>query len=268
MTDQTPTQEVDEYSPEELAKAASALKDFTPEQYLALHSLLSDEYKQAREALSTLPEAGGIVFCELVNNKGMSFNLTGRGVTTVDAIKNLAEGVKFAKAMFGWSVKSKYAPEQPSDLTPINIPASAARLAQPAATPGIVKPVMPPLAPALSVQPPAPEPTYENVEGQTGDTAPIETGIDVLNKIKVDEGKVEFSVGKFTYPFSDSRGPAVVASLFDQDIGFTPEHFIDGARFDPSQWSGILYADWEKVERFSKMKKKNVFYYNIVRIHR
>ncbi len=67
-------------------------------------------------------------------------------------------------------------------------------------------------------------------------------------------GKFEFSVGKFKWPFKDSRSPEVVAKLFDASLHITADMLRAPTVWTPSP---ALYIDWEKSGK----------YYNIIRIH-
>ena len=90
-----------------------------------------------------------------------------------------------------------------------------------------------------------------------------DSGTDTLNRLVVQKDKVLFHVGKFKYPFSDSRlkldnGAEIIAGLFDDDLGWEADFFNYPGDYDQSDWGGEkLYVDWEKVGR----------YYNVVKVH-
>ena len=84
------------------------------------------------------------------------------------------------------------------------------------------------------------------------------SGSDPLKKVAVDaDGRAEFYVGGFRYPFKDARGPETVAGLFDPALGWTPEHFVPGAKYEGTAVAGLV-VDWEKPGK----------YYDVVRVHR
>lgn len=84
------------------------------------------------------------------------------------------------------------------------------------------------------------------------------SGTATLNKITVDaDGRVEFHVGNFRWPFKDSRGGEVVAGLFDESLGWTPAHFAPGAKYEGEAVAGLV-VDWEKPTK----------YYDVVRVRR
>lgn len=86
-------------------------------------------------------------------------------------------------------------------------------------------------------------------------------GTDTLNKLvyaadpKTGKMKHFFDVGKFNYPFQDSRGPKIVSGLFDAELGITEAMLTNMTTWVPDVQ---LYVDWEKPGK----------YYNIVRIHK
>jgi len=81
----------------------------------------------------------------------------------------------------------------------------------------------------------------------------VKSGVADLHTIKVDaDGRVEFHCAGFKWPFKDARGGETVAGLFDPDLGWKPEHFAAGAKYD-----GLaLKAHWEKPGK----------YYDVVRV--
>lgn len=85
----------------------------------------------------------------------------------------------------------------------------------------------------------------------------MKRGTSKVTKLLVQaDGKIEFYLEGFRWPFTDSRGAEVVIGLFDQQLGWTVTHLLPGAMYTPEQY-GTLYADWEKPGK----------YYDIVRVH-
>jgi hypothetical protein len=83
-------------------------------------------------------------------------------------------------------------------------------------------------------------------------------GSDPLKKITVDaDGRVQFYVGSFRYPFKDARGAETVAGLFDPALGWTAAHLQPGAKYEGDAVAGLV-VDWEKPEK----------YYDVVLVHR
>ena len=86
----------------------------------------------------------------------------------------------------------------------------------------------------------------------------MQHGVGKLHSIICDEkGYAKFSVGTFKWPFTDARGADMVASLFDADLGWKPEHFFPGAIYE-AEHCGSLHVEWEKPEK----------YYNVIRVFR
>jgi len=110
-----------------------------------------------------------------------------------------------------------------------------------------------------SAGPPPPTSSAPQVASSGGNGGgDVKSGTDPLNKITVDaDGRVEFHVGSFRWPFKDSRGGEVVAGLFDEDLGWTPAHFAPGAKYDGPDVEGLM-VDWAKPAK----------YYDVVRVHK
>jgi hypothetical protein len=198
--------------------AITALKQWEQGQ---LTSAMVAECKQ-------LPEAPVVAFTDLISPNGFRWCVTVRAglppelarqavVQTIDLMKMVEKGAQSS----GWDA-----------------PGNNGRKAA----------VSPPSAPqATGTPPPA---SGGNGSTEARGTAP-------LNKITVDaDGKVEFHVGRFRYPFKDARGPETVAGLFDPALGWTPGHFVPGAKYE-NEVNG-LQVDWEKPGK----------YYDVVRVHR
>ena len=218
------------YSPEEIAQAQKELADMKPEDLLSLrNSVLALE----NDAKNPLYESGGIAFLELQSKTGVKINVTGRGVTTTEALVNLINGVKYAGATWGF--------------TPI------AR--------GADLPVKRNGAPAPQGQAPS---SGRNV---------TDSGTDVLHNIEVeapgkDKRVVKFSVGRFQHPFNDARirqegGSKIIADLFDPALLWTPAHFEQMAFYNLDGQG--LSVDWEKVTVTKDGKTTN--YYNVLKVH-
>lgn len=271
MTDNTnePKEFIDHYSSEEINQAKAEIARMTPEEYLGMR-----DYIEAIEEQINFPEARAIVFTELASpHTGASFHLTIRGDDPITTIDRMAKALKYARGRYGLYPVQKYpkvkqaVQEQSESVTgqaeyqPAEGTAPVSSHEQNVFRPPKVLPSLPstqaqqlqpsqPRSPQL-VQP-RPEQSYEGSDGETH-------GTNILNKIVVMENTVQFYVGKFKYPFKDSRGPEVVASLFDEELGWTPDHFaVDAAIYTPREWGGTLYVDWEKPGK----------YYNVVRVHR
>lgn len=90
----------------------------------------------------------------------------------------------------------------------------------------------------------------------------LDSGVSSVSQIVVTKDHVEFSVGKFTYPFKDSRSPDVINALFDADLGFEVVHFEKPTVYVERDWGEPIVAEWVKV------KKGDKTYYNITRIRK
>lgn len=134
-----------------------------------------------------------------------------------------------------------------------------------ASAPVIPPPNRPTGSPQAASNPPAPvQPNAQRAAGGSSDT-----GTDTLHKIQVmPDGKVEFYVGQFKYPFKDSRFapssrfdvPSLVNQVFDASLGITQQTIQTPSLINCEGHN--LVVDWEKVERNAKT------YYNVVRVRR
>jgi len=97
-----------------------------------------------------------------------------------------------------------------------------------------------------------------------GGTAIVPSGTGTLTQIVVHpvkdgKTKIEFSLATLKYPVPDSRGPTVVAALFDPELGITPEMLSKPAVFTPESWGAAgfpnLVVDWEKPDKWYNIKK-------------
>lgn len=84
----------------------------------------------------------------------------------------------------------------------------------------------------------------------------VKQGIEPLHAITVNEkGYVKFQVGNWKWPFTDARGAEAVAAVFDQDLGWKPEHFAPMRHYSEEYCAG-LFVSWEKPGK----------YYNVIRV--
>jgi hypothetical protein len=114
-----------------------------------------------------------------------------------------------------------------------------------------------PVAPA-GAQTPAAPPGVPAAPQQGSSGNGKKEGSDLLKKIAVDaDGRVQFYVGNFRYPFKDARGAETVAGLFDPALGWTAAHLQPGAKYEGDAVAGLV-VDWEKPEK----------YYDVVLVHR
>jgi len=235
-----PPEPIEEYTPQEIEDAKKDIASLKPVDYLALQTYINNIEEQSK-----LPEAAFIVFTELRSpNSGAALNITVRSSNPISGLDEMVSAIRYARDKYGLMPVQKHSVSQSQPKQhdfPVNVHT---------ATPAPPAPVAPkaPVAPRK-------EPVYQNEEEAEG-----KKGTNVLKKIKVDEGKVEFSVGDFKWPFKDSRGAEKVAALFDDDLGWGTEHFdVKAAIYSPADWGNeTLYVDWEKPLK----------YYNVLRIHR
>jgi hypothetical protein len=246
-TPPVPPEPIEEYTPQEIEDAKKDIASLKPVDYLALQTYINNIEEQSK-----LPEAAFIVFTELRSpNSGAALNITVRSSNPISGLDEMVSAIRYARDRYGLMPVQKHSVTQRQPDTSSS--ASTSPDQRPPHAPAA------PAAPKAPVVPAAPatrqEPVYQNEE-----TAEGKKGTNVLKKIKVDEGKVAFSVGDFKYPFSDSRGAEKVAALFDDDLGWGPEHFdVKAAVYSPADWGNeTLYVDWEKPLK----------YYNVLRIHR
>lgn len=109
-----------------------------------------------------------------------------------------------------------------------------------------------PTKPQPPVPPPQPQPGGNG--GPAQDPADVKRGSGRLGTLKVDaDGRVEFHVDGFKWPFKDGRGAEIVAALFDPALGWKVEHFQAGVKYE----NVGLTVDWEKPGK----------YYDVVRVY-
>ncbi|HIP96542.1 MAG TPA: hypothetical protein EYH32_04925 [Anaerolineae bacterium] len=183
-------------------------------------------------------EARIVAWTEMYDPNGARWSITLReGVTGQITV----EMCKAAEALTAYLLKRGWSVESPLRGANHRAPAPQA----------VKQPTAPATAPTLV---PAPRPA------QGGNGGGVKSGTARLEKLVIQpDGKIEFYVDGFRWPFKDARGPEVVASLFDeelQQLGWTAELLSRPAVYTPDQF-GVLYVDWEKPGK----------YYDVVRIH-
>jgi len=248
-----PPEPIEEYTPQEIEDAKKDIASLKPVDYLALQTYINNIEEQSK-----LPEAAFIVFTELRSpNSGAALNITVRSSNPISGLDEMVSAIRYARDKYGLMPVQKHSvsqsqPKQESGhpVAPVVVDTGTGLGKVVAPSPHAPKAPVAPVHPALRQ-----EPVYQNEEEAEG-----KKGTNVLKKIKVDEGKVEFSVGDFKWPFKDSRGAEKVAALFDDDLGWGTEHFdVKAAIYSPADWGNeTLYVDWEKPLK----------YYNVLRIHR
>lgn len=187
---------------------------------------------KAMELQATLPEAGASVFVKLFGRSGGEASLTVRGPHIKYVLDHLDQGLRALHAKYGLSpvVEGEGAGRTYSKKIPEN-----------------------------AIRTPDQYDEYGNPV--------LESGTGVINKIMVNpEGKIEFSVGRFTYPFGDTRGAKKVAALFDSNTGFDESALSKPVLYTPKDWGDPLYADWIKIQKTDK-NGKSANYYNVIRVH-
>lgn len=111
-------------------------------------------------------------------------------------------------------------------------------------------PATTPPPPAANGQAPSAPPAAPSAPGS------FPTGVADLESIEVDaHGRVKFHVKGFKWAFKDSRGAETVVSYFDDDLGWTLEHFAPGSLYSAAQVQGLVVT-WEKPDKW----------YNVVRV--
>lgn len=102
-----------------------------------------------------------------------------------------------------------------------------------------------PKEPATPKQPDKPQQSGQDSNGVL--IREIEEIVVIKTKGKT---QVQFMVQGFEWPVKDSRGGEVVAGYFDDDLGWTADHFQPGESYDKSDWQGRIYAHLEKPDRW------------------
>lgn len=210
------------------------------------------EIDKPYEPAFTEPEAPVVLYTTFWLPDSSWFNMTLRGSNPVNVLEDFMSLKKYAHDIHSITgVKPDMFNPMPA---PMGMPSPQTT------TTSMPTGALPPTAPqafppqSASQAASAPQPPQQRDSTQ---------GTDTLNSLVIapdpKTGKLvyNFSVGKFKYPFKDSRGAEVVAKLFDEDL-----HILPDALRNPlaAPWipNPPLFVDWVKPEK----------YYNIVRIHR
>jgi len=206
-----------------------------PEQEPVNFTLPVDLYALCTE----LPELPVVAWTKFVSSDGFTWSLTVRAglsdaanAEALKSIKRMIAGFEQGARRYHWTPPASNGYHHNDTDSPPQ-PHSG-----PALPPGV--------APSPNTDgPPAPQ--------QDGD---IPSGTAQLNAIKVDaDGRVEFYVEGYRWPFKDGRGAETVAGLFDPSAGaWTPEHFKSGAKYEHLQG---LWVDWRKPGK----------YYDVVKVY-
>lgn len=220
-----------------LAEALSALDNGTDAAPTAPAAPEPTQSMDVFEICQKLPEAPVVAFTDFVDGAGFKWGFTVRAGLEPDQARHALATVREQMEMFGKAAKAYgWQPYVNGRVTTTN--------AAPA-----TKPMTAPPQPKGNGGPPAPAPAPQ---AQSED---VPSGTAALNAIKVDaDGRVEFYVEGFKWPFKDGRGAEVVAGLFDADTGWKPEHFTPGAKYSDVG----LMVDWAKPSK----------YYDVVRVHK
>lgn len=219
-----------------LAIAESELKRMKPEDLLQMKLYIESLERN-------LPEAGGVVWGSVYSRSGQEIRITIRGANGIAALNEYYATVSYGMEKFGMKLS-------PTNTSPVQVKSTQST---PVVTSNVQHPV---------VQQAQPTEIQQSI-------SVVESGTHVLNSITYVPGKpLEFSVGKFKYPFKDSRELDAIVNLFDEGLGFTKEHFGQAPALYTSQnWGGgNIYVDWEKIQKPGK-EGKMVSYWNIKKIH-
>ena len=122
-----------------------------------------------------------------------------------------------------------------------------------------------------SINPPSPSYPFPPTDATSANQTPQpssprndSSGTEVFNKMIITpDNKFEFYVGRFKWPFKDSRSPETVAQIFDTELHITPDMLRKPTKWEPQ---GLL-ADWVLVEK-PKGDGTVAKYYNVVRIYK
>lgn len=228
------------YTPEEIENAKQQLAAMTPEDLLALDSLV-----KGLESQTKIPEAGCVIFTEMVSPSGAVYHPTVRAADMITCLDLLASGIKYAKDAYGIVVVKRPAM--------VNVPVSNPAAPKPPVT-GVQARANPPVAPGST--PPAP------VAGQA---APAATEPFHIVKISVTPcpnncADIELFEQGHQYPDLKINKWAVdkIIKLLAPTGVWTPAHFALKTEY-PVQW--IAY--WTHSE---KLNQKGNPYKNITKI--
>jgi hypothetical protein len=215
----------------------------------------AEGYDVVLESPVTHSEAPVVIWTTIVHPRGLEFNVTVRGNTLEEVHGSLAEYAS-QKIQAGWipvTSRGEDALRKHRNDTRKKAAAEAADVVPDDEQPEEGAPKAPQAPPAK----PAPQKaaTAEPTTQAAGD-GKAKSGTAPLESIKVDaDGRVEFYVKGFKWPFKDARGAERVSALFDEDLGWDPEHLYPGAKYE-SECVG-LWVDWEKPGK----------YYNVLLVH-
>lgn len=235
--EETNNEPFEAYTADELAQADKELKSMKPADLLQLVAY-NKELEARLEDKYPFPEAGGIAFTEVSGEHGGVINLTSRARTPEIALDNLVSALKHGGANYKVKIVKRSGYARAS--TAVSTPPPSGQAGQ----------------------------TESGSVAASGRGTVLDKGTDVLNKIVIGDGFVEFHVGKFKYPFKDSRlswdgGKKIIADLFDASLGWREDHFAAMGKYEQGDWGATYYVDWEHVEN----NKTHAKYYNVVRIH-
>lgn len=181
-------------------------------------------------------------------------SITVRGVEPMDTMSRFAEIMERC-ANSGW----KFNPPNREETQGQGIPAPVGAPAMPTPPTG---------------SPPPPPKTNETASDPPTATRP-DNGTARIKRIVVgpkDKGEglnVKFFVEGFEYPFPDSRSPETIAKSFDENIGFTADHFRSAYEYDCAKLNLVIYADWQRITKPSSRSANGIVkYYNVLRVHR
>lgn len=132
-----------------------------------------------------LPEAGGVVWCEMRTAHGVRVNLTARGVNLIDAIDALVAGVMYSTRKYGWTAEGIQKPPQASPA-PAPAPTTGAPAPAPAPSTATVPP--PPVSPASTVK-----------EGDVGEPVRVKR----MEIVVRPEGKIELRLFAEGHKYAD-----------------------------------------------------------------
>lgn len=163
MTDQVHEQTYEDVNPssqpvpvshtaDEIEQAKMALLELTPEGYLE-----TMDYLNSLEEQTKLPEAGGFAYCDMLSTTGVKVCFGDRAVSSVQALRSLTKGIKYAINTLHLSPINKQVPTDNSNSKQAPAPAqsvpTAAGKPAPVASTAPVAPAKP--APVATVAQPA-----------------------------------------------------------------------------------------------------------------
>lgn len=253
----------DSHVREALDVGAGADYEGSYEEAVALADGYLESVEEKREAdylaqCRALPESPGVAWTYLYSPGGYKWSFTMRAGLSREASRRVLVDLRLQIESFekvagtlGW--------------LPVNGATPAVRQAiqgsqarSPQSQVGVPSTVKPPGWQRGPAGPPGgPPPPPRQAQAAQGNGGQVRSGVARLNAIKVDaDGRVEFHVDGFRWPFKDSRGGEVVAGLFDEGLGWEPERFHPGANYAGQDVVG-LKVSWAKPGQ----------YYDVVQVH-